>query len=87
MNYLKYDLGYQQKGVVVQVNLSGDACNVILLDDNNYFEYKQGRSYNYYGGHATQSPVTLRIPYSGLWYVVIDHGGYEGHTTASVSLR
>ncbi len=65
------------------VTLEGQA-NVLLLDDPNYSAYRAGRSYQYYGGWATRSPVKLSPPHHGHWHVVIDLGGYTGHVRAGV---
>lgn len=84
MQFQKYDLGYQQGGEIVEVTLHGNAANVLLLDSSNFQSYKSGRRYTYYGGHVTRSPYQLKIPRSGIWYVVIDLGGYSGRVSSSV---
>ena len=82
MNYLHYELDVNPRDVV-QVTLNKQA-NVRLLDSPNYQNYRAGRQYKYYGGHATTSPATLRAPYQGHWHLVIDLGGYSGTVRASV---
>jgi hypothetical protein len=84
MQFQQYDLGYRNKGEIVEVTLSGNAANVQLVDSSNLSNYKAGRRYTYYGGHATRSPVRLPIPSSGHWYVVIDLGGHGGTVRSSV---
>ena len=81
MNFLKYefDAGPNE---VIQVNLDRQA-NVRLLDSINFQKYRNGQQHIYYGGHATASPVRLRPPYQGHWYVVVDLGGYAGTVRAS----
>lgn len=69
----------------VQVELDGQA-NVLLVDDVNFSLYKEGRSFTYFGGWATRSPVLLSPPHQGRWNVVIDLGGRGGHVRASVRL-
>ena len=79
-----YDLGYRSAGSVVEATLSGNAANVRLLDSSEFQSYKSGRQHRYYGGHYTQSPVRIQIPYNGNWHVVIDLGGYAGSVQSSV---
>ncbi len=82
MNFLKYELDAGPDDVI-QVQLDKQA-NVRLMDWDNFQKYSRGQQHKYYGGHATKSPVRLRPPYSGRWYVVIDLGGYAGTVRASV---
>ena len=86
MNFQQYDLGFQQRGSVVQVTLVENAANVQLLDSPNLQNYKAGRRFTYYGGHHTSSPVRITIPHAGTWYVVVDLGGYRGHVRSSVRM-
>jgi hypothetical protein len=84
MNFLQTDLwaGPQDE---VQVDLDAQA-NVLLLDDPNFSLYQQGRSFTYYGGWTTRSPVRLSPPQQGRWNVVIDLGGRAGRVKASIRL-
>lgn len=66
---------------IVMVTLDGQA-NVMLLDDMNYSAYRQGRSFNYFGGWATRSPIKLVPPRYGHWHVIVDMGGYVGTVRA-----
>jgi hypothetical protein len=84
MKFQSYDLGYQQGGGTVEIQLSGNAANVQLLDSMNFQHYKAGRTYNHYGGHYKQSPVHIAIPHAGTWHVTIDLGGYVGQVSSSV---
>lgn len=77
MNYSYYDLGYLDRGRIIEVQLSA-AANVRLLDSTNYSYYKNGRKHRYYGGYVTRSPYRVTIPSSGHWYLTIDLGGYAG---------
>lgn len=86
MKFQHYDLGYRQRGEVVQVTLSGNAANVQLMDSSNFQSYRAGRRYTYHGGHATRSPVRLGIPSSGHWHIAIDLGGYAGSIRSSISI-
>jgi len=81
MNYLVYefDAGPQD---TIQVKLDKQA-NVRLLDSSNFQKYRNGQHHTYYGGHAKKSPVKLKPPRAGHWYVVVDLGGYSGTVRAS----
>ena len=81
MNFLQYEFD-AGPGDIIQVNLD-KAANVRLMDSNNFQKYRNGQQHTYYGGHATKTPVNLRPPYQGHWYVVIDLGGYPGTIRAS----
>ena len=84
MKFQHYDLGHCKRGQVVEVTLRGSAANVCLMDDSNFYAYRSGRRYNYYGGHYQQSPVRLTCPSDGQWNVTIDLGGYAGNVQSSV---
>ena len=84
MKYQEYRLGYQQRGNVVEVSLSGSAANVRLLDSSNLQNYKSGRKHRYYGGLFNKSPTQLVIPHAGTWYVTVDLQGLRGQVRSSV---
>lgn len=84
MKYLHWEVN-AGPGNAVRVELDRQA-NVRLLDDLNYSAYRSGRRHHYYGGNATRSPVTIPVPHSGRWHVVVDLGGYGGHVSASVAV-
>jgi len=84
MKFLHYDLGHQEAGSMVVVDLSGVEANVRLLDDHNLNAYRRGRRHRYYGGHTTVSPCQIPIPSTGRWHLVIDTGGAPGRVSASV---
>lgn len=86
MKYKAYDLGDLKGGEIVEVILSGNAANVKLMDSTNFNNYKNNERHDYYGGHATKSPVKLEVPGSGHWYVSIDLGGYSGSVESSVNV-
>lgn len=83
MQFIHTDLGYRQKGEIVEIILTSGA-NVRLMDSSNFSSYKSGRQHRYYGGLAKQSPVRLVIPNSGHWHVAVDMQGLRGSTRASV---
>lgn len=82
MEYLhkEYDLA---EGDVVEVMLSGNAANVLLLDPKNFQNYLQGKPYAYEGGYARTTPYRISAPRAGRWHLVIDLGGGAGRVQAS----
>lgn len=85
MKFIYKDLGYRQKGEVVQVDLTNGA-NVRLMDSANFSNYKNGHKHRYYGGLAKKSPVRLAIPNTGSWYVTVDTLGLRNGTRASIKM-
>ena len=81
MNFLKYEFDAGPNDVI-EVNLDRRA-NVRLLDSINFQKYRNGQQHTYHGGHATASPIRLRPPHPGHWYVVVDLGGFGGKVRAS----
>lgn len=82
MRFNYYDLNYLDGGEIIEVTLSASA-NVCLLDSYNFHNYKNGQSFDCWGGHVKISPYELVIPYAGHWYVTIDLGGKSGSVTHS----
>ena len=81
MEYLhqEFNLG---EGDIVEVTLSGNAANVLLLDPENFEKYRQRAPFHYYGGYARTSPYRLEAPHAGVWHLVIDLGGKAGQVQA-----
>lgn len=86
MQFNYWDLGHQKRGAVVEIQLSGNAANVRLLDSSNYTAFKNGRNARGAGGYVKKSPVHLTVPHSGHWYVTVDYGGLQGRGRASVQV-
>ena len=86
MEFVQHDLKQRKRGEMVRVTLRGSAANVRLINSSALSAYKAGRRYKYIGGYAKRSPVTLTIPSSGHWYVVVDLGGLPGRVRSSVEL-
>ena len=84
MNFLHSDFNVTA-GDEILVTLDAQA-NVMLLDDVSFSAYRHGRTYKYYGGWATRSPVRLSPPHGGYWHVVIDLGGRSGRVRAGIRL-
>lgn len=82
MEFIHSDLGYRQRGEIVEITLSSGA-NVRLMDSSNFSNYRNGRDHRYHGGLAKQSPIRLAIPSSGHWHVAVDMQGLRGSTRAS----
>ena len=70
---------------VVEVTLDRQA-NVQLLDDQNFHHYRSGRSFEYRGGLAKQSPIRLSPPHSGRWHLVVDLGGNRGSVNVATRI-
>jgi hypothetical protein len=84
MKFNHYDLGYQERGTVVEVTLSGSAANIRLLDSSNFQNYRSGHRHQYHGGLIRRSPAQLVIPMSGHWHVTVDMQGLQGQTQSSI---
>ncbi len=84
MKFNHYDLGFQSRGNVVEVTLSGSAANVRLLDPSSFQSYRSGRQHRYYGGLIRRSPARLVIPHNGHWHITVDMQGLQGTTRSSV---
>ena len=76
MNHLNYEFDATE-GDVAELTLDR-AADVLLMDPASYDDYNHGRSFRYYGGYATKSPVSLAVPKKGPWHVVVDLGGDAG---------
>jgi len=82
MNFLHTDFwGGTESTVIVGVD---SQCNVLLMTDLDFSDYRSGRPFRYYGGWATHSPAQLVPPHHGHWHVVVDLGGRAGTVRASV---
>lgn len=84
MNFTHYDLGYLDRGQVVEITLRGNAANVRLLDSANYSSYKARRGHTYHGGPAKRSPVHFTVPNSGRWHVTVALRGLRGSVRTGV---
>ena len=73
-------------GDIVEVDCSHQ-CNIVLVDDANFSNYKNGRSFKHYGGGGffKKLPARLQAPHSGYWNIVLDLGG--GSATVRHSIR
>lgn len=87
MRYAYHELGRQPAGATVTVRLTGKAGNVILLDEENFARYRASQGFRYAGGHYHHSPVRLEVPADGVWYLVLDLGGFRGRVRGRVSVE
>ena len=47
--------------------------NVYVVDSANWSNLRNGRPFHYVdGGHATHSPILVRVPRAGTWWIVIE---------------
>lgn len=82
-DFIHYDL---QLGSTdgARVVLRGCSSDVFLVDDTNFHAFRTRRSFRYFGGRTTTSPVILHPPYAGRWHLVVRPVG--GRVQASVSV-
>lgn len=73
-------------GDIIQVHLSGNAANVLIMDDLSYQNYKQGLPYDYYGGYYTKTPVRIKPKVYGPLNVVVNLGGLPGSVNVIVQI-
>ena len=85
MNFVKYDLGPLSGGELATVEVR-ERANVLLMDQNNFVRYQRHQQFSHYGGQALRSPVKLRVPAAGHWYVVLDLGGASGTIHSNLTL-
>ena len=84
MEFIYQDLGQRRRGDVVEVQLSGNTANVLLMDSSDFSNFKSRGSYRRaVGGAWKRSPVHLTVPRAGHWYgVVYIPPGYRGQVRA-----
>lgn len=74
---------YLDIGDAVEVNCDTQ-CNIMLLTDAEFSNYKNGQSFNYHGGHFKFFPAHIPAPGSGYWNVIIDLGGGSANIRYSI---
>lgn len=50
---------------------------VMLIHTSQFDKYRGGRTYRYRGGFSEKSPIEFKVPYQGVWHVVIEKGTYK----------
>lgn len=68
----------------IVVEMSGNAANVLVVDQQNLHAWRRGGSVRYKGGFFRQSPAVIR-PGRGHWFVIVDPQG--GRTDVEISVR
>jgi hypothetical protein len=86
VQYAVHDLKHRSRGDIVEVTLTGSEANIRLMTSSDFSNYKAGRKFRCSGGRTRQSPVTLTIPSSGHWYVVVDTIGLRGTVRSSARI-
>ena len=86
MQFTHYDMGFLNRGQVVEITLRGSAANVRLMDSGNLSAYRSGRRHRFYGGLMKTSPAHIPVPHSGHWHVTVDMQGLRGSTRSSVRM-
>ncbi|RLC51137.1 MAG: DUF1883 domain-containing protein [Candidatus Cloacimonadota bacterium] len=62
---------YINEGDVVEVMCSHQ-CNILLLTDTNFQNYKNNRRYSYSnGGFYKMFPARMQVPNTGYWNIVL----------------
>jgi len=72
MRYTHYDLGILQKGKIVEVSLKGNAANVYLLDDKNYYKFTLEEDFKSIGGYTKDPFVRRKTTHTDHWHIVIE---------------
>lgn len=62
--------------VTVELQHSSD---VYLVDQANFTAREHGQRFEYFGGHYTQTPVTITVSGAGRWYLIVDNGSGESY--------
>lgn len=69
----------------VQVQCSHQ-CNMMLLNDTSFQNYRNGRQFNYFGGFYKQFPAQIIPPSSGKWHFVLDIGGGRANIQYKINI-
>jgi hypothetical protein len=76
---------YLNQGDIVVVNCS-HRCNVRLMSDSDFSNYRQGAAHRYYGGHYEQLPARIPVPQDGYWNITLDLGGGSASIRHSIGI-
>lgn len=64
-------------GEVTAIVQLKNAADVFLVDENNYRKFKAHKSFDYYGGHYTKTPVRITVSGTGRWYLIVIGSSYK----------
>jgi hypothetical protein len=88
--YWYWRFRFLPEGVTVRVRLlagSSKPANVRLMDSWNFRRFKKMKRYSYIGGCVNDtSPIDLRVPKRGRWYVELDLGGETGRILSDYAI-
>lgn len=73
-----------RSGATVRVDCDHQ-CNVLVMDDRNYSNYRRGQRYEYFGGFYQRLPAFVQMPRTDHWNVVIDLGGGSANIRYNIS--
>lgn len=73
-----------ESGTTVRVDCDHQ-CNVMVMDDTNYAQYRRGRQFRYHGGFFNRLPALIGIPHGGFWNVVLDLGSGRAQIQYNIS--
>lgn len=76
---------YLNQGDIVVVNCSHQ-CNIMLLDDSNFSNYRSGGQFSYHGGFFKMLPARIPAPSSGYWNIILDLGGGSANIRYSINV-
>ncbi|MFZ4998713.1 DUF1883 domain-containing protein [Enterobacter asburiae] len=76
---------FLNQGDTVVVDCSHQ-CNVMILTDSNFSNYKRGAGFEYHGGFYKKLPARISAPHSGEWNVVLDLGGGSANVRHSIGV-
>jgi len=68
-----------EEGEAIRVSLKGSEARVMVMDERNFFRYRNGSRFEFAGGSYGATPAMIRPPRGGSWNVVIDLGNYAGN--------
>lgn len=82
--YVQKDLGECEAGQVIEIT-PAQHSNVVLLDEENYDNYRRGRRVRGVGGPtAAGVPIQLSVFHTGRWFAVVERTGGRGKIQASM---
>lgn len=61
-------------------------CNIMILTDSNFNNYRSGNRFQYHGGFYKMLPARITAPHSGEWNVVLDLGGGSANVRHGISV-
>lgn len=83
MNFI-HSREYLDAGDVVIVD-SDTQCNVLVMTDSDFSNYRSGRAFHHYGGFYKMFPARIAVPSSGNWNVTLDLGGGSANIRYNIS--